>query len=435
MRKITVPICIMLIACVLLAGCSGGRQVEGKKLSIRLLDETASGTYTGVFARKLPFGEGGAFTSSDGAWTYTGTFAAGSAVAKDGELRGYPVSVTVDGVTHSGTYTGSIQDGRMTGTGKFSSSSGEFSYDGEWVDGKISGTGKITALGHTLSFQDREIEGTYNGEVKDAVPNGKGKFSAEDASLNYNGEWKDGALAGKGHLYDTGYTVHFSTGDRTGAYEGQVIDGVAEGSGSFASYNDVGVFYTYDGEWANGTFNGIGYCRFGSDDYAEDGHFRNGEFVPDLYELVKYIGSGGDDFRYKVSDPATEFLKQHPSLFPSGSAEALQSYLDPDAKYKIIMKEPEQYGGKIVRFENMQVLQIWDNPYYQFEHFTEMLLVDKATFRNYVFAFYPAELPDVQENDAVTVYGIPVNDSDYHVSTLQTNKCLVFTAAYVEKSE
>ena len=178
MRKITVPICIMLIACVLLAGCSGGRQVEGKKLSIRVLDETASGTYTGVFARKLPFGEGGTFTSSDGAWTYTGTFAAGSAVVKDGELRGYPVSVTVDGVTHSGTYTGSIQDGRMTGTGTFSASDEAFSYDGEWADGSISGAGKVNGLGFTLRYQDREIKGTYSGEMKNVVPNGKGKFTA-----------------------------------------------------------------------------------------------------------------------------------------------------------------------------------------------------------------------------------------------------------------
>ena len=433
MRKVNVLVCITLIACLLFSGCSGEISANKKRLSLRLLDETVSGAYTGLLKNGIPSGEG-AFASPDQSWTYTGTFSENAAEAKDGELTGgFPISVTVDGVTYPGTYSGAVQGNQITGAGKFSAAEDAFAYEGEWLAGKPSGAGRATKLNYEILFQEREITGVYSGEMIDAVPNGNGTFSTEDGDFLYKGEWKDGDISGQGHLIDQSYVVHFSSGDRTGPFEGMVQNGIAEGSGTFTGVNSNGVGYTYEGEWSNGLFNGMGYCKF-ENNYLEDGHFTDGEYTPDLYDTVKSIGTVGNFIRYELTAPAAAFIQKHPEVFPADGAESLQTYLDANADYQTVMESPESHGGRMMRFENMEVLQIWEESIFQHEHFTIALLADHDTYSSFVFAFYPEALPDVQAKDTVTVYGIPMNASSYRTTEGETNRCLAFLTAYAEKS-
>ena len=431
MRRKHILVCILLIACVLFAGCSG-MSANKKQLSIRLLDETVSGSYTGTMKNKLPSGEG-TFQSSDQKWAYTGSFREGTAEVKNGELIGaFPLCVTVNGVEYSGTYSGEVQGNRITGSGKFSSSGDAFSYEGKWIAGSLSGAGNVTGLPHEITFQGRDIEGSYSGAVTDAVPDGNGTFVTEEGDFQYKGIWKKGEISGKGHLIDQNFVVHFSAGDRIGLFEGIVQNGGPEGSGSFSSVNSSGVGYTYEGEWSNGLFNGLGYCVF-ENGYLEDGHFTNGEYIPAMYDIAKYLGSGEHLIEFELSEPAKAFLQAHQELFPSENAGVLEAFLDPDTDYQSIMRAPESYGGKMIRFEKMEVLQTWDQPLYRYDHFTTLLLVSPAPQSNYVFAFYPGALPDVLEKDAITVYGIPMNASSYLTTEGGTNSCLAFFVAHVEK--
>ena len=470
MRKGRLTLCILLIACMLLAGCSGTIQAENKKLTVRILGNNVTGFFSGTLEKKVPVGVG-TFTSQDGAWTYTGTFekasgegkvqsmeqalssgegsaasqdgastqtgttAKASAEAKDGTLEGdYPLTVTVDGRTYYGTYSGEVRANQMAGTGRFSSSAASFAYEGEWADGQPAGTGKVENLAYHISIQDREIDGAYSGELIDFVPNGIGRFRSVDGSLIYDGEWSSGVISGQGTLCDAEYTVHFPDVDRAGSYEGDVTDGVPQGTGVFTATNDAGERYTYTGDWQNGTFEGLGTCTFDNPNYkVEDGHFSNGMYTPDMYELARYLGSGDTDLSYQVSKPAESFLKKHADLFPSEQAESLEAYLNRELDLKMIVKSPEKYGDEIVCFDNMQVVQIWENPLYQYDSFTTMLLVDKATYKDYVYVYYPAELPDTYENDTVTLYGIPLNNSSYRTAAGGVNDCLILFAAYAEK--
>ena len=472
MKKGRLPVWILLIACMLLAGCSSGaRQAENKKMTVRVLGKDVTGFFTGTLEQKIPVGEG-TFTSPDGAWTYTGTFteasgeakvgsleqmlgseegntaspdgtstnagtsARASAEAKDGTLGGdYPLTVTVDGTTYYGTYSGEVRADQMAGTGKFSSSAASFAYEGEWADGQPVGAGKAEGLTYRIRIQDREVDGSYSGEVIGFVPNGSGRFRSVDDSLIYDGMWKDGAVSEKGTLCDANYVVHFPGTDRAGAFEGDVVDGVPEGTGSFTATNDDGERYTYTGDWQNGTFEGLGTCTYENPNYqVEDGHFSDGMYTPDIYELARFFGSGDADLSYQISKPAESFLKSHGDLFPSEQVESLEAYLNRELDHRMIAKSPEKYGDEIVCFDNMQVVQIWENHVYQYESFTTMLLVDKATYRDYVYAFYPSELPDAYENDTVTLYGIPLNSSSYRTAAGGTNDCLILFAAYAEKN-
>ena len=470
MRKGRLTLCILLIACMLLAGCSGAIQAENKKLTVRILGNDVTGLFTGTLEKKVPVGEG-TFTSQDGAWTYTGTFskvsdeakvqsleemmsakegssasqdgastqtgtsARVSAEAKDGTLGGdYPLTVTVDGTTYYGTYSGEVRADQMAGTGKFTSSTASFAYEGEWADGQPAGAGKVESLAYRIRIQDREIDGAYSGELSDFVPNGIGRFRSEDNSVIYDGEWSGGVISGQGTLCDINCIVHFPGTDRAGSFEGDVIDGVPEGTGTFTATNDAGEMYTYTGDWKNGTFEGIGTCTYENPNYkVEDGHFSNGLYTPDMYELARYLGSGDADMSYQVSKSAESFLKSHADLFPSERVESLDAYLNRDLDLKMIVKSPEKYGDEIVCFDNMQVIQIWEKPLYQHDSFTTMLLVDKATYKDYVYVYYPSELPDAYENDTVTVYGIPLNASSYHTAAGGVNDCLILFAAYAEK--
>ena len=470
MRKGRLPVCILLIACVLLAGCSNAIQAENKKLTVRILGNDVTGFFTGALAKRIPVGEG-TFTAQDGAWTYTGTFAEASgeakvqsleqmmsagevgsasqdgaspqtgtsskasAEAKDGTLEGYfPLTVKVDGRTYYGTYSGEVRADQMAGTGKFASSEASFAFEGEWADGRPAGAGKVEGLAYRICIQDREIDGAYSGEMIDFVPNGIGRFRSEDNSVIYYGAWSSGVISGQGTLCDANYTVHFPDVDRAGSFEGDVIDGVPEGTGVFTATNDAGERYTYTGDWQNGTFEGLGTCTYENPDVkVEDGHFSNGLYTPDMYELARYLGSGDADLTYQVSKRAESFLKSHADLFPSEQAESLEAYFDRELDLKMIVKSPEKYGDEIVCVDNMQVVQIWENSLYQHESFTTMLLVDKATYKDYVYVYYPSELPDAYENDTVMVYGIPLNASSYHTAAGGVNDCLILFAAYAEK--
>ena len=469
MRKVRLPVCILLIACMLLAGCASTLQAENKKQTFRILGHDVTGFFTGTLEQKIPVGVG-TFTAQDGTWTYTGTFAAASgaaktesleemlaegegnaasqggttqtgssakayAEAKDGTLEGsFPLAVTVDGTPYYGTYSGEVRADQMAGTGKFTSTTASFAYEGEWVDGQPVGTGKVEDLIYRIRIQEREIDGVYSGELNNLLPNGVGRFHSLDNSLIYDGEWSGGAISGKGTLCDAEYTVHFPDVDRAGSFEGDVIDGVPEGTGVFTATNDAGERYFYTGDWKNGTFEGLGTCTYENANYkVEDGHFSNGMYTPDMYELARYLGSGNADLSYQVSKPAESFLKSHADLFPSEQADSLEAYLNRELDHKMIVKSPEKYGDEVVCFDNMQVVQIWENPVYQHESFTTMLLVDKATYKDYVYAFYPSELPDTYENDTVTLYGIPLNASSYHTAAGGTNDCLILFVAYAEK--
>ena len=71
-------------------------------------------------------------------------------------------------------------------------------------------------------------------------------------------------------------TLNFAFGVRAGNYSGEInIDGLPDGYGTFTSENPSGNVWTYEGEWVDGHWEGVGTCTWSS------GEMYSGEFTND----------------------------------------------------------------------------------------------------------------------------------------------------------
>ena len=215
----------------------------------------------------------------------------------------------------------------------------------------------------TINNNDIQIEGKFTGTLVNDVPEGEGTFTSDDTDsvFSYTGLWENGKFTGEGYLKDDNYTVHFSDLDRTGKYDGQVMNGIPSGEGTFTAENDDHITYTYIGQWADGTWNGQGVQKFESDQYyVRTGNFTNGEFNPSKLEYIKSMGDY-EEMRFSPTEKAEEFITAHENLFPAADKLLLGDSLDENLTYKELIKSPDKYGDKVVKLSGYEILQIWEN--------------------------------------------------------------------------
>lgn len=133
----------------------------------------------------------------------------------------------------------------------------------------LSGPGKVTDQLYTMTDGNSDTyAGLYTGEwdKKNERPNGTGTFVMEDVAGTYEGEWVDGVAEGQG-------TIVWDSGDH---YEGEWKDGMRNGQGTYTSTKGDG--YVYEGEFQNNERSGKGTMTWGKDgettiyegDFADD---------------------------------------------------------------------------------------------------------------------------------------------------------------------
>jgi antitoxin component YwqK of YwqJK toxin-antitoxin module len=87
-------------------------------------------------------------------------------------------------------------------------------------------------------------------------------------------------------------TLSFYFGDKTGTYSGETASGLPNGYGTFSTQNEEGILWTYEGEWADGHFEGEGTT------YWENGCWETGMYA---YDALNGPGSEywGDTIVYE----------------------------------------------------------------------------------------------------------------------------------------
>lgn len=432
MKKINLIIVVLFLS--ILTGCT--REVTDEEIVVFFQDKEVMGSYTGVLTDGAATGEGTFVVAKEnGNWTYTGNFE-NNEIKGNGILSNYEYETCISNETINVLYNGKSIDGIPNGEGKIEGSLKQktFMYDGEINNGDVSGKGIISNYPYEMSYENIKMNGIYSGDVLNGVPDGKGKFSfnGDEIKFEYEGTWKEGKLSGEGQLITDHYTIEFADVVRTGKYEGSVKDGRAFGEGVYTAVNDDGNEYVYTGMFENGTFNGYGERIFTdkSLNFAETkGTYTNGEFTPTKSELLAYIGGVPDFINYYVAEESLKFIDEHENLFMAEDKKMLNDFHKNEITMNELYKKPTEYLDTIVSVSKCKVIQIREE---EFSNHTITWFICNDSNNNNVFVLADSELPKVNKNSRVRVYGLPIGLASYKNGFGAETTAYVIFASFVE---
>lgn len=408
MKKIVSVLLALCLLCGLYA-CGGPKEVENEEVTVA----EKKGLFTGTLENGAPNGEGKVvFTDGEkGEWSFEGTFTEG--VPEKGKLDSLPLVLKINGKDVSGVYSGDAQGFTASGEGKFTADSEEapFSYEGEFSDGTLSGAGDVENYPFALGYDGETYEGTYNGGFTDGLPDGDGKFAYKDEDnhyFEYEGGWKAGGLSGEGKLKSDLLVVHFKENDRQGTYEGETLDGVPSGTGSFTAVNDEDVTYTYTGEWKDGLWNGQGVKKNDASNYpTHTGTFTDGEFTPTAAEWFATLGTY-ETSKFSVSDASRQFITEHEQNFRNHTLEGIEDLVNPTYSYLEFSKNSTGYESTPIKVEGLRVNQIEEHEDWWGNVRTLILAWDMER-DNYYWVEMMGKVPDIYESNTITLYALPLD--------------------------
>ena len=279
----------LLLAIVLSVGCiacGGPKDVTDMTYTATMENIAMGGVYTGTVEKQLPNGQG-TFTYLDDSKsiTYSGQWENG-VPSGDGHLEYDGFQVQFCDVNYIGEYEGEAIDGIPGGTGTFTNSNenAPFIYTGEWKNGIFAGEGYLECDEITVEYCGDTYKGNFEGNVVDGLPHGDGSFvsSNENSPFTYIGEWQEGMIAGKGTIEFGQLSVTFNEEHFVGKYTGDVVDGLPSGIGDFAAETEDS-YLIYSGNWLDGNFSGSG--TLDTNIYQvnfKDGVSRIGEYVGEV---------------------------------------------------------------------------------------------------------------------------------------------------------
>ncbi|MEG4317336.1 MULTISPECIES: hypothetical protein [unclassified Microcoleus] len=174
-------------------------------------------------------------------------------------------------------YEGEFKNGQYKGKGVFTYANGE-RYEGEWSNDKRNGKGVyIYPNGARLEGEwkdDSYVKGVYiykNGDryegdwrILGKNRNGKGTFTYADGR-RYVGEFRDDEINGRGYMT-------YPKNNQTQSYEGEWKNGKYNGLGTIIWSNGD----RYDGEWRDDKYNDKGVYTWANGDRLE-GYWRDGK--------------------------------------------------------------------------------------------------------------------------------------------------------------
>lgn len=283
----------------------------------------------------------------------------------------------------TGTYTGEVDFGYLTGKGIFNYKSSS-TYNGEFLNNELSGIGKlnIPSKGEYVgSFEESQKKGkgvftwtdgsTYEGHWSNDALNGEGIYTDEDGisliGTFQNNKIKSGTCdfenkTGKYHLKFEDFEIEnaqiefsdgteyigkasasaiegegkmtFANGD---TYEGSFTDGKRSGNGKYTWVNGD----YYEGNWNSDQMSGTGIYHF------ENGSSMSGEFLENSFEngTIIIINSNGKyTFEYKDQELLNVVMELKNGTYYSGTITDGKLTGDAEIKYS----NGDTYEGKVI---------------------------------------------------------------------------------------
>lgn len=277
------------------------------------------------------------------------------------------------------------------------------------------GPREVTDMAYSIEYREEALSGTYTGTTVENIPEGEGTFTCTDEGVTfvYTGTWEAGAMVGEGQLEYSAYamTVDEDT-EYVGQYNGTVVDGLPSGEGTYESVDEDEVAFVYEGEWADGLFNGQGERLFDSDDYEKQiGNFEEGQYRPTPAEYFVCMGTIKDQ-DYEVTDNALKFMETYPDIFLNNSIEGTEVEVDTSFSYDAFAKNPSVYGDKLITVKNLYVVQIFEKELYG-EEVSFMILSNSAYGDDVYFVNMYGYAEGIYEGSYVTLTALPLDFFTY----------------------
>ena len=230
----------------------------------------------------------------------------------------------------------------------------------------------------------------------------------------------------------------FPTYDRTGTFDGETNNGIAEGEGSFEAVNDDNQRYIYTGEWSNGLFNGYGELKYANpteDIIDQIGTFTDGDFTPSPAEFMIYF-SGSKNANFNVTEDTESFIKDNEIYFGEAAITNYPSNLIQNVSYEEYAKKSYAYPQLFIETD-CKVEGIW-------EYERQTTISDTITeiygnipgdlFSDFEIIYF-GTLPNVYSDAKLKVTGIPVAYGSMTNVLGGQNACMFLLASEIEVIE
>ena len=134
----------------------------------------------------------------------------------------------------------------------------------------------------------------------------------------------------------------------------------------------------------------------------------------DIVNLYQNLGMVEDENGYNISNKAMAFLEEHEDLFPARKEIDMYdtSLIDLNFDVRLMEKNQENAGDKLIVKEDLYVVQINENDIDKDKKFTVLLLGDEIEGTIYT-VYYNGEVKDVFSEDYVDMVGLPIAYTSY----------------------
>lgn len=138
-----------------------------------------------------------------------------------------------------------------------------------------------------------------------------------------------------------------------------------------------------------------------------------------------------DVLPFTITEKAKVTLREQESLFLENTEHNLSNFTDFSLEYKVLTKNIDKYGDKLVYLNEAYVLDISETQLDEETMFTELHLLDLDGNSYYILSL--AAYDNIFEGDYVCAYALPLGETSFENISGGTTLAIVSAGCYIEK--
>ena len=136
---------------------------------------------------------------------------------------------------------------------------------------------------------------------------------------------------------------------------------------------------------------------------------------------------------FVLTEKAKVMLSENESLFLENKNEGLEEHTDTSLEYKVLTKNIDKHGDKLIYLPEAYVLSIDETELDEETTCSELHLVDAEENSFYVLSL--SAYDDIYEGDVVSAYALPIGETSFENVSGGTTLAIMLAGCYIEKIE